>query len=224
MKKALLVIDIQNDFLPGGALPVPSGNDVIEVANKLISMKGDCFDYVVTSQDAHPPGHKSFASQHPGKIPGDLISLNGLQQILWPDHCVQGTRGSEFAKNLIVDQFDAVFKKGVKTDVDSYSAFFDNTSLDRSRGVADGMSGDTGLHGWLESKDVSRLVMMGLATDYCVLFSVIDALKLGYDVTVVTDGCRGVDMERDDSARALARMQALGARLITSFDLARENS
>ncbi len=225
MKRALLVIDIQNDFLPGGALAVRCGNQVIDVANKLIQLKNTFFDFVIASQDTHSAGHKSFATQHPGRKPGDVIDLNGLQQILWPDHCIEGTYGNKFAKNLMSDQFDAVFRKGLEPQVDSYSAFFDNTSVDRwMQGAAERMSGDTGLNGWLASKGVTKLVILGLATDYCVLFSVVDALKLGYDVSVVKDGCRGVDMDYEDSARAFAKMQASGARLVTSSDLTHERA
>lgn len=225
MKRALLVIDIQNDFLPGGALAVRCGNEVIDVANKLIRLKKTFFDFVIASQDNHPAGHKSFATQYPGKKPGDVIDLNGNPQILWPDHCVEGTHGNEFAKNLMSDQFDAVFRKGLEPQIDSYSAFYDNTSVDRWRyGATDRLAGDTGLNGWLSSRNVSGLVILGLATDYCVLFSVLDALKLGYDVSVVKDGCRGVDIIDGDSARAFEKMRMSGARLMTSFDLTRENS
>lgn len=223
MKRALLVIDIQNDFLPGGTLAVRCGNEVIDVANKLIQLKNRFFDFVIASQDTHPAGHKSFATQYPGKKPGDVIELNGNPQVLWPDHCVEGTYGNEFSKNLMSDQFDAVFRKGLDPLIDSYSAFFDNTRMDRWIQGANGrMSGDTGLNGWLTAKGVTRLFILGLATDYCVLFSVLDALKLGYDVSVVMDGCRGVDMADDDSARAFAKMQTSGARLVTSSNLNHE--
>jgi nicotinamidase/pyrazinamidase len=223
MKRALLVIDIQNDFLPGGALAVRCGDEVIDVANKLIKLKNTFFDFVIASQDTHPAGHKSFATQYPGKKPGDVIDLNGNPQVLWPDHCVLGTHGSEFPKSLLSDQFDAVFRKGLDPQIDSYSAFFDNTRMERwMLGSSDRVSGDTGLNGWLTSKSVTRLVILGLATDYCVLFSVLDALKLGYDVSVVQDSCRGVDIEDDDSARAFAKMQKSGARLVTSSNLNHE--
>jgi nicotinamidase/pyrazinamidase len=222
MKRALLVIDIQNDFLPGGALAVRCGNEVIDVANKLIQLKYTFFDFVIASQDTHPAGHKSFATQYPGKKPGDVIDLNGNQQVLWPDHCVEGTHGNEFSKNLLSDQFDAVFRKGLDPQIDSYSVFFDNTRMDRWMQATDRMSGDTGLNGWLTSKGVTRLFVLGLATDYCVLFSVLDALKLGYDVSVVQDGCRGVDIVDNDSARAFAKMRNSGARLVTSSNLNHE--
>ena len=225
MKRALLVIDIQNDFLPGGTLAVRCGNEVIDVANKLIQLKKTFFDFVIASQDTHPAGHKSFATQYLGKKPGDVIDLNGNPQVLWPDHCVEGTHGNEFAKNLMSDQFDAVFRKGLEPQIDSYSAFYDNTSVDRWRhGATDRLAGDTGLNGWLASRNVSGLVILGLATDYCVLFSVLDALKLGYDVSVVKDGCRGVDIIDGDSARAFEKMRMSCARLMTSFELTREDS
>ena len=220
MKSALLVIDIQNDFVPGGALAVTDGHAVVDVANQFIKNDNEWFDYVVASQDWHPARHKSFASQHPGAKPGDTIDLGGVSQILWPDHCIQGSSGSQFVQNLRSDHFDKVIQKGTHIDRDSYSAFFDNAaSFDQTTMMIAARSGDTGLNDWLQAHDVSNLTVLGLATDYCVLFSVMDALKLDYHVTVVIDGCRSVDVMPGDGQRALSTMNNAGARLITSSDL-----
>jgi len=220
VKSALLVIDIQNDFVPEGALAVTDGNAVVDVANQFIKNDKSWFDYVVASQDWHPAQHKSFASQHPGAKPGDAVHLGGVSQILWPDHCIQGSSGSQFVQNLRSDCFDKVIQKGTYLDRDSYSAFFDNAaSFELTSNQSPGRSGDTGLNDWLQSHDVSNLTVLGLATDYCVLFSVMDALKLGYHVTVITDGCRSVEVKPGDGQRALSKMKNTGARLITSSEL-----
>lgn len=218
MKKAVVLIDIQNDFLDGGALAVPFGNEVIPIANKLISMKPAQFDYAVASQDWHPRNHKSFASQHPGCVVGEQIQLEGLKQTLWPDHCVQDSNGSKFSPSLKVDGFDAVFRKGMDLSRDSYSAFFDNVERDQEKYPIGTQSG-TGLHEWLTARSVVALTFCGLATDYCVLFSVLDAIGLGYHVTVVVDGCRAVEMTAGDGDRALQNMREAGARLVTSLEL-----
>lgn len=218
MKKAVVLIDIQNDFLDGGALPVPFGDEVIPIANKLISMKPAKFDYAVASQDWHPKNHKSFASQHPGRVVGEQIQLGGLKQTLWPDHCVQDSVGSKFSLSLKVDGFDAVFRKGVNLYRDSYSAFFDNFERKQEK-YPIGTQAGTGLHEWLTARSVGALTFCGLATDYCVLFSVLDAIALGYHVTVVLDGCRAVEMTAGDGDRALHKMRQAGARLVTSHEL-----
>ena len=199
--QALILVDIQNDFLPGGALAVPAGDEVVPVANRLM----ECFPLVVATQDWHPPNHGSFASQHPGRKPGERIELNGLPQTLWPDHCVQGTRGAEFAPGLAMDRVHRIFQKGSDCDVDSYSGFFDNTRF-RS----------TGLGEFLRERGATELAIAGLATDCCVKFSVLDAIQLGFRVRVVEDGCRGVDLQPGDSARALQEMRDAGARVVTS--------
>ncbi len=195
---ALIVVDVQNDFLPGGALAVPDGDAVINPINEL--MKG--FDFVVATQDWHPVHHSSFASTHTGSSPGEVIDLNGLNQVLWPDHCVQGSAGASFASALNVERFAAIVRKGVDAAVDSYSGFFDN-----------GKRHDTGLHGLLQSKGVTEVHVVGLATDYCVNFTARDALALGY-TTIVHRACvRGVDLDRGDSHRALRDLAGLGAEI-----------
>jgi nicotinamidase/pyrazinamidase len=202
--RALLVVDLQNDFMPGGALPVPDGDAVVQVANALMPR----FSLVVASQDWHPADHGSFASNHPGAKPGDVVRLGGVEQVLWPDHCVQGTPGASFHSALDVAYIDHVVRKGVDPAVDSYSAFFDNDRVH-----------DTGLGRFLEERGVDELVVMGLATDYCVRFTVLDAVGLGFGVTVVTDGCRSVDLEPGDGERALEAMRSAGAALVRSADL-----
>ena len=196
--QALILVDIQNDFLPGGALAVPAGDEVVAVANRLM----DCFPLIVATQDWHPPNHGSFASQYPGRQAGEVIQLNGIPQILWPDHCVQGTWGAEFAPGFAIERVQRVFHKGLDRDIDSYSGFFDNRRL-RS----------TGLGEFLRERGATEIAIAGLATDYCVKFSVLDAIQLGFRVRVIADACRGVDLQPGDSARALQEMQDAGARL-----------
>lgn len=220
MKSALLLIDIQNDFISGGALEVPDGDFVIGVANKLMRKKPDLFNYVIATQDWHPANHKSFSSQHSGSSPGDIVDLGDVKQTLWPDHCIQGQYGSNFAEALLIENVDKVFKKGTCIDRDSYSGFFDNiASFEPQDSVALARSGDTGLDDWLRLNQVKELTLMGLATDYCVLFSALDALRLGYAVTVVTDGCKSVDIMPGDGERALLTMQNAGAKLAHSSEL-----
>jgi nicotinamidase/pyrazinamidase len=225
VKVALLLIDIQKDFVSGGALAVPDGDSVIRVANQLMTYKGKIFDYVVASQDWHPPKHLSFASQHHGLNQGDVLDIDGVKQTLWPDHCVEGSNGSEFVKGLKLSFIDEIFKKGTSRNRDSYSAFFDNSLIDGSlsfaqlTGKSSEYSGDTGLHAWLSGQGVGKLFVLGLATDYCVRFSVLDALRLGYDVTVVRDGCRSVEFKPGDGVQALQEMHRAGAKLTTSDQL-----
>lgn len=203
--QALILVDIQNDFLPGGALAVPAGDEVIPVANRLL----DCFPLIAATQDLHPANHGSFASQHPGRLAGDVVDLNGIPQILWPDHCVQGTTGAEFAPGFAVERVQRIFHKGLDRELDSYSGFFDNRRL-RS----------TGLGEFLRERGATEIAIAGLATDYCVKFSVLDAIQLGFRVRVVADACRGVDLQPGDSARALQEMQDAGARVVTSLEVA----
>lgn len=201
---ALILVDIQNDFLPGGALPVPGGDQVVPVANamidraKAVGVSGG--DLVVATQDLHPADHGSFASQHPGKRPGDVIELAGLQQVLWPDHCVRGTPGAAFAPGLDTDAFDAVFPKGTDRTIDSYSGFFDN---DHRRA--------TGLGDYLAERGVADVAILGLATDYCVKATALDAIGLGLGVTLIRAGVRGVDLQPGDSERAIEEMRQAGA-------------
>lgn len=198
--KALLLIDIQYDFLPGGALAVGEGDAVIPVANRLIPG----FPLVVASQDWHPPDHGSFASVQ-GKSPGTMGTLHGLPQVMWPDHCVQGTRGAELAAELDTHRVEAIFRKGVDPTVDSYSAFFDN-----------GRRRTTGLAGYLRARGVTDLTVCGLATDYCVRFTALDALDAGFEVTLALAACRGVELAPGDVERAVGEMKAKGVRIDAS--------
>lgn len=200
MKKALLLVDIQNDFLPGGALAVTDGDAVVPVANRLISQ----FDLVIATQDWHPSDHGSFASLYPGKSPGEMVGLSGIDQILWPDHCVEGTTGAEFAPGLETSGITVIFKKGTDKSVDSYSAFFDNAKRK-----------DTGLAAYLKSEDVDTLYLVGLATDYCVKFSALDAVELGFKTVLIKEGVRGVNITPGDSDAALKEMAVKGVSIIS---------
>ena len=191
----LILVDLQYDFMPGGALAVPHGDEVVSIANRLAPR----FDYVVASQDWHPADHRSFASQHPGRAPGDVIELDGLSQVLWPDHCVQDSSGAEFHAALDMSHVDSVFRKGTDTEIDSYSAFFDNA---RRR--------STGLGEALRNRGVRSVCLLGLATDYCVKFSALDAASLGLRTSVVPEGCRGIDLAPGDVGRAWEEMRAAG--------------
>ncbi len=184
---------------------MPHGDAVIAVANQLLVARSVLVDYVIATQDWHPPGHESFASCHPGHKAGDVIELHGLTQVLWPDHCIQGTRGAAFADGLAVDSMNQIFPKGQNPAVDSYSGFFDNARR-----------GDTGMSAWLKSRGVTELLIMGLATDYCVKATVLDALAEGFHVRLVIDGCRGVNMMPGDDQRAIEAMQKAGAIMVTS--------
>ncbi len=192
---ALLVVDVQNDFMPFGSLPVTDGDAVVAVANRLMRR----FDLVVATQDWHPHDHGSFASNHPGANVGDIVDLNGVSQVLWPDHCVQNTPGASFHSALDVARIDHVVCKGVDRGIDSYSAFFDNAHRR-----------DTGLRDLLGAEGVDRVVIVGLATDYCVLFTAMDARDVGLDVVVVSDGVRAVNLEPFDDERAFEEMRKVG--------------
>lgn len=199
--RALIVVDLQNDFMPGGSLPVPDGDAVVPVANRLMPR----FDLVVASQDWHPAGHGSFASQHPGNKPGDVVDLNGLDQILWPDHCVEGTDGAALHADLSKDRVAKVFYKGTDLGLDSYSTFFDNAHR-KSTGMGD----------YLREQGVTDVYLLGLATDYCVKFSALDAVECGFKVHVIDDGCRGIDLHAGDVSKALDEMRAAGVEIVTS--------
>ncbi|MEX3017486.1 bifunctional nicotinamidase/pyrazinamidase [Gymnodinialimonas hymeniacidonis] len=178
MTQALIVIDVQNDFCPGGALAVPEGDLIVPGINALMSE----FDAVILTQDWHPAGHSSFASSHPGKQDMDLIDMPYGPQVLWPDHCIQGSIGAQFHPDLTVDRADMIIRKGYNPAIDSYSAFFENDHKT-----------PTGLEGYLRTRGITDLTMVGLATDFCVNFSAVDAAKLGFTVTVRTDLCRAID-------------------------------
>jgi nicotinamidase/pyrazinamidase len=202
--KALIIVDLQNDFLPGGALPVPHGNEVIPLANELQRQ----FDLVVATKDWHPPDHGSFAANHPGKKTGDRVMLDGIEQILWPVHCVQNTRGAEFAHSFNTSRIAHVFHKGVERNIDSYSTFFDNAHR-RHTGLAD----------YLKERSIKDIYLMGLALDYCVKYSTLDARQLGLNTHVILDGCRGIELEPGDVGRALDEMKRVGAVLLQSSEL-----
>jgi nicotinamidase/pyrazinamidase len=201
---ALIIVDLQNDFLPGGALAVPGGEEVIPLANELQRR----FDVVLATQDWHPPDHRSFVANHPGKKPGDRIMLDGIEQILWPVHCVRNTRGAEFAPSFDTKRIDHVFHKGIDPRIDSYSTFFDNAHR-RSTGLAD----------YLEDRAIKDIYLLGLALDYCVKYSALDARQLGLNTHVILDGCRGIDLHPEDVDLALKEMKAAGAAIVQSGKL-----
>ena len=200
--KALLLVDIQNDFTPGepgGALAVPNGDEVIAVANRLIPS----YELVVATQDWHPAGHKSFAGSHLGHQVGEVIEWNGLQQILWPDHCVQGTVGAEFCAGLDVARINEVVQKGTDLNIDSYSGFYDN-----------GHRKSTGLADMLRSRGVTEVDVIGLATDYCVKFTALDAVEEGFVTRLILEGCRGVELKPGDCEKAVDEMRKAGIEVI----------
>ncbi|MEM9306574.1 MAG: bifunctional nicotinamidase/pyrazinamidase [Pseudomonadota bacterium] len=197
MTQALIVIDVQHDFCPGGALAVPDGDQIVQRINALMTEA----EAVVLTQDWHPPGHSSFASRHAGKAPYDVVEMPYGPQVLWPDHCVQGSPGSQFHDALHTDRADLIIRKGYNADIDSYSAFFENDHRT-----------PTGLEGYLRTRGIDALTMVGLATDFCVNFSAVDAAKLGFDVTVREDLCRAIDLD-GSLAAARAGMQGAGVAL-----------
>lgn len=200
-KKALIMVDLQNDFCKGGNLAVPSGDEVIPLANQLQSH----FDIIIGTKDWHPQDHMSFASNHFGHQVGDLIQVNHLQQILWPDHCVQESKGSQVHPLLDTSRVQKWIFKGTDKTIDSYSAFFDNAHL-RATGLGDYLSG----------LGVEEIYILGLATDYCVKYSCLDGIKLGFKVYVIEDACRGVELKKGDVARALKEMEEVGVEIIRS--------
>ena len=199
--RALLLIDIQNDFLPGGRLAVPAGDEIIPLVNALQPQ----FDLVVATQDWHPAGHQSFASSHAGRAPFEQIDLHGLPQVLWPDHCLQAGEGAALAPALHIGRIEAIFRKGMNPEIDSYSAFFDN-----------GHRKSTGLGDYLRGRGVTAVVLAGLAADYCVYYSALDALAAGFATTVLTDATRAISA--GGWATAQADLIAQGARLLTSAE------
>ncbi|MCP4443378.1 MAG: bifunctional nicotinamidase/pyrazinamidase [Aureispira sp.] len=204
--KVLILVDLQNDFCANGALEVPDANAVIPIANDLIE-KGT-FDLVIATQDWHPANHKSFAANHPWRKPGDLIDLGGLEQILWPIHCVQDSFGALFVNDLNHSAIDFVFQKGTDVEIDSYSGFFDN-----------GKRKATGLGAFLSEKGVKEVYVLGLATDYCVKFTALDAVELGFKTFLLEDACRGVNLNEGDVEKALDTMKEQGVILLNSKEL-----
>jgi len=202
--KALILVDLQNDFCTGGALEVAEGNLVIPIANALLNK----FDLVIATQDWHPANHGSFAAMHPWRKPGAIIELNGLPQVLWPIHCVQESFGAEFVKELDTTKITKVFVKGTDPGIDSYSGFFDN-----------GHRKSTGLGEYLKEQGVTELYVLGLATDYCVKFTVLDGLELGFKVNLIEDACRGVNLQAADVAEAIAEMAEKGATILQSTEI-----
>ena len=205
---ALILVDLQNDFCPGGSLAVPGGDEVIDVANQLQPM----FDTVVATQDWHPHDHTSFAINHAGQSVGDTLLIENTQQILWPAHCIQDTNGAEFHPRLDTSHIKSIFHKGVEKNIDSYSAFFDNAHQ-RSTGLGD----------YLRQLGIENVYVMGLATDYCVKYSSLDAAALGFNVFVIEDGCRSVELHSGDTEQAYADMRAAGVKLVHSPDILSPN-
>jgi len=202
--RALIVTDIQNDFCPGGALAVPEGDRVVPVVNRLMPR----FDVVVATQDWHPPGHLSFASSHPGRIIYDTILLDGVVQTLWPNHCVQGTEGAQFRRDFDMQLVRAVVRKGMDPRIDSYSTFRDNAH----RAL-------TGLAGYLKSLGVTDVYLTGLATDYCVYFSGLDALEFGFHAIIVVDATRGIDFPAGSMQQKMEDFERKGGRVVLSKEI-----
>ena len=198
MSHALVVIDLQNDFCPGGALAVAGGDDIVPIVNRMIAEN----ENVVLTQDWHPAGHSSFASTHDGRQPFETIDMPYGPQTLWPDHCVQGTKGAQFHPDLVWTRAEIIIRKGFRKTIDSYSAFFENDHKT-----------PTGLGGYLKERNISAITLVGLATDFCVAYSALDARKLGIEVTVELDACRGIDLGGSLAAMT-AKMQEAGVELV----------
>jgi nicotinamidase/pyrazinamidase len=199
----LLLIDVQNDFCPGGGLAVPEGDAVVPIINRLTAR----FAHVVLTQDWHPPGHRFFASSHPGRTPFETLEAAYGAQTLWPDHCVQGTPGADFHKDLESDRGELIVRKGFRPEIDSYSAFFENDHKT-----------PTGLTGYLRTRGFERVFLAGLATDFCVHFSAVDAAREGFTVLVIEDACRAIDLDGSLAAAKRAMAEA-GVELIDSVRL-----
>lgn len=202
--RALILVDIQNDFVPGGALAVPMGDQIIPIVNRLQPL----FDCILATQDWHPANHASFSANHPNNKIGDVIELDGIKQILWPLHCVQNTRGAEFVPSLHQGNWCGIVQKGTDPNIDSYSGFFDN-----------GHRKQTNLENTLRDRHVTHVFLCGLATDYCVKFTALDALKLGFKATLVADACRGVEVHKGDVDRAINEMRLAGVELVISSEI-----
>jgi len=202
--KALIIVDVQNDFIPGGALAVHEGDQIVPVINQIQQE----FDFIVATQDWHPADHGSFAANHDGKNIGDFIDLNGVQQILWPVHCVQGSFGADFHADLKRENWKAVFRKGTNPKVDSYSGFFDNNR-----------QGDTGLSSYLKDNEIEEIYVCGLAADYCVKFTVLDGISEGFKTHLVIDATKAVNLQPDDFDKSVQEMKSAGALLVSSHDI-----
>jgi nicotinamidase/pyrazinamidase len=200
--KTLIIIDTQNDFMPGGSLEVPKGDEIVPVINKML----DKFDLILATQDWHPEDHASFASNHDGEEPFNTIEWKGHDQILWPDHCVQGSKGAEFHADLNTKPIEAIFRKGMDPEIDSYSGFYDNNH-----------EKDTGLAGYLKRRDVKEIHFCGLAAEICVQYSILDALKEGFDVVLIEDATKALDEENLHKGKQ--KMREKGAGFVKSMDL-----
>ena len=198
---SLIVVDLQHDFCPGGALAVAGGDAIVPVIDRILP----AFDCVVATQDWHPANHASFAANHPSAQVGDIVELGGMPQVLWPVHCVQNTSGAAFHRQFDTSGLDAVFQKGIDPQIDSYSGFFDN-----------GRGRSTGMGAYLNGRGIGTVYICGLATDYCVKATALDALSLGFETFVVSDACRGVNLQAGDDARALAEIAEAGGKIISS--------
>jgi nicotinamidase/pyrazinamidase len=203
-KKALLIVDVQNDFCPGGALAIPAGDTVVPVINRI----QPAFDTIVATQDWHPPDHISFSVNHPDTRPYDVITVNGIAQVLWPVHCVSGTMGADFHPALETQRFQLILRKGMNPGLDSYSVFLENDKKTR-----------TGLDGYLRSLEIKKILLCGLATDFCVFYSARDAVTFGFETEVVMDACRGVDVPAGNIEAAVRQMKSLGVTFISSTEL-----
>ena len=202
--KALILVDLQNDFCKHGALEVPEGNIVVPIANALM----EHFDLVVATQDWHPANHKSFAANHPWRKPGAIIDLNGLAQVLWPIHCVQDSLGADFVSELNMEGIHNIFQKGTDIEIDSYSGFFDN-----------GRRKATGLGDYLTEQGITDVYVLGLATDYCVKYTALDAKSLGFNTFLIEDACRGVNLKEGDVANAIAEMKSKDIIMLQSEEI-----
>ncbi len=205
--KALIVVDMQNDFMPKGPLGVAGAQTLVPVINRVLTK----FSVAIASLDWHPSDHVSFAINHPGKKVGDSIEVEGEPQTLWPVHCVQNTPGAELVSTLNKDAFRAFFQKGVDPKIDSYSIFFDNAHLRQ-----------TGLESFLKGHGITEVYLAGIATDYCVLYSALDAIELGFTTYVITDACAGINLKEGDVDKSLKAIAASGGRIITSDELFRK--
>ncbi len=204
---ALIIVDLQNDFVAGGALAVPGGEEIVPLVNEIQKH----FDIILATQDWHPENHGSHANNHPDAIPGDVVELAGRPQILWPAHCVQETFGADFVPGLQRNRWAAVFQKGAVRHIDSYSGFFDN-----------GREHATGLGDYLKARDVTDVYVLGLATDYCVKFTALDAERLGFRTHLILDACRAVNLQPGDEQRAIEEMRQAGVTILTALDVLRD--